>query len=405
MKKIFTILCACLVLAAVSNASAQSLRVLDDDLMQGSRICLLHVYEWNELATSVVVSEQDPFYVGGWNTTVTTDSQTGYLLLENGITGYPGPQPIRVDYTAGKVWLEAGDDVVFTLSGTSTVTTGTMTTTVDSTQYFYLINEDWLVNNGDYADIEGEIMEDGSIHFPGGFAYYIETSKTTTITRNGQVINQFTDQTDAATPLYRDTWLIVPNGKHEYTSQADGTTMSNDVYMRQSGDTVYVTNLWGYGGPECYMVLETGGTMTYPGQPFRDIPADMSTGGTGMWTNASSASALGNTGTATPQAIAWDLTVPVDGTETWQGWTDNSLTWTNGNEFVIPGGQPEFILGDVNRDGSVTISDVTALIDHLLSGDFEDSEDFSSQAADTSQDGNIGISDVTALIDMLLSGN
>ena len=347
-------LCACVGLASMTCASAQPLRVMNDAQMQGSRICLLHAYAWEDHSGDYVISgEQDPFYQGGWNTTVTAGSETGYLMLEGGITGYQGDQPLKVDYAAGKVWLEVSDDVVFTLSGTTTSTTGTMTTIVDSVQYFYLINEAWLIDESDYADVEGEILEDGSIHIPGGFAYYIETVKTTTRMRNGQVIDEFTDQTDDVSDIYRDTWLMVPNGKHEYTSQADGVTSSNDVYMRQSGDTVYVTNLWGFGGPESYMVLGNGGTMDYPSQPFRDIRAEMSTGGTGMWSNASSATSPGNTGMATAQAITWDLTVPVDGTETWQGWTDNKLTWTNGSEFVIPGDEPGFILGDVNRDGTV----------------------------------------------------
>jgi len=60
----------------------------------------------------------------------------------------------------------------------------------------------------------------------------------------------------------------------------------------------------------------------------------------------------------------------------------------------------DFILGDVNNDGFVTISDVTTLIDYLLSGG-----DINEKAADLTQDGSISIADVTALIDMLLSGN
>ena len=54
--------------------------------------------------------------------------------------------------------------------------------------------------------------------------------------------------------------------------------------------------------------------------------------------------------------------------------------------------------GDVNGDGSVNISDVTALIDILLSGEAPP------QSADCNQDSSVNISDVTALIDYLLSG-
>ena len=62
----------------------------------------------------------------------------------------------------------------------------------------------------------------------------------------------------------------------------------------------------------------------------------------------------------------------------------------------------EVLPGDVNNDGQVTILDVTVLIDHLLSGDFSEAEDFNPTNADI-DGGGISISDVTALIDILLS--
>ena len=51
--------------------------------------------------------------------------------------------------------------------------------------------------------------------------------------------------------------------------------------------------------------------------------------------------------------------------------------------------------GDVDRDGSVNISDVTCLIDNLLKG---------VAYGDVDQDGVVGIADVTSLIDYLLKG-
>ena len=57
--------------------------------------------------------------------------------------------------------------------------------------------------------------------------------------------------------------------------------------------------------------------------------------------------------------------------------------------------------GDVNKDGAVNIADVTALIDHLLSGD---TSLIDLTAADCLVDGAINIADVTALIDYLLIG-
>ena len=64
---------------------------------------------------------------------------------------------------------------------------------------------------------------------------------------------------------------------------------------------------------------------------------------------------------------------------------NNRLYYTDGTEFVIPGQEPEVLRGDVNRDGFVTISDVTALINALLSGQNELTEHFSPANADCDQ--------------------
>ena len=57
--------------------------------------------------------------------------------------------------------------------------------------------------------------------------------------------------------------------------------------------------------------------------------------------------------------------------------------------------------GDVNGDNNVNISDVTALIDYLLSGN---ASGINLSGADCNQDSSVNISDVTSLIDYLLSG-
>ena len=63
---------------------------------------------------------------------------------------------------------------------------------------------------------------------------------------------------------------------------------------------------------------------------------------------------------------------------------------------------PSFIVGDVDMDGNVNISDVTALIDYILTGNVTP---FDRDAADVDQNGNIDISDITALIDYILTGS
>ena len=70
--------------------------------------------------------------------------------------------------------------------------------------------------------------------------------------------------------------------------------------------------------------------------------------------------------------------------------------------LVVNGWKEPFVRGDVDEDGNISISDVTALIDYLLSGN---ASVISIDAADCDQDTNVSISDVTALIDYLLSGH
>ena len=60
--------------------------------------------------------------------------------------------------------------------------------------------------------------------------------------------------------------------------------------------------------------------------------------------------------------------------------------------------EPEFILGDVNGDGQVGITDITDLIDYILGAGV----DIDHLAADVNQDGTINIIDATELIDMML---
>jgi hypothetical protein len=58
--------------------------------------------------------------------------------------------------------------------------------------------------------------------------------------------------------------------------------------------------------------------------------------------------------------------------------------------------------GDVNGDNDVTIADVSALIDYLLTGD---PTGVNLAAANCNGDSDVSIADVSALIDYLFTGN
>ena len=69
---------------------------------------------------------------------------------------------------------------------------------------------------------------------------------------------------------------------------------------------------------------------------------------------------------------------------------------------TLAGSEPTVLRGDVNNNNEVTIADVTALIDYLLSGD---ATNINLAAADCNNNEEVTIADVTALIDYLLSGS
>ena len=367
--------------------------------LSGARICLLNLYDWEQNGS---VSQADPFLSGGWTTTIVNEGVSGYVTLRGGLSLYPVNQPMRVDLAAGTVTLEVNGDPIGTSTGSRTWTEGPVTVTVDSTRYYYFVNEDWLLHRGDYADVQGVIEDDGSIVIAQGYGYYIHTVVTTT-TRKGSTVTTLTDSMRTFSPIMRDTRLQMPNGQHQFVDEKDGTAHAVNVYMYQSNDTVWVTNLYGFGWRNNYMLLDADRVMTFPGQTIRDISNANNPGGDGVWYNttldAEENPVMGNTGSVSKDEITWGLMVPSDGDGLWWGYDENVLYFTDGTKFVIPSGPEPTLRGDVNEDGGVNIADVTDLIDMLLNGTAAGVAN-----ADCNGDGEVNIADVAALIDYLLTG-
>ncbi len=387
MKRIFALMCVCVCLTSITGLGA--------NVMTGDRICFLHPYKIVDGANGVKQAEPcDPLNIGGWVVTLVNNGQDGYMTIEGGLIDDVA-LPIKVNGSV--VTLEATNEPFASVSGSKTSGSSAYSVRVDSTLNYYLVNEAWALGQGNLADVQGSILADGSIEIADGFAYYFENVKTTTITINGQS-RVTTDTQRWVSMIYRDTKLVAPNGKHEYTDVETGETIVTGVFIRQSGETVYVMNLYGYGYGESYMELHSDGTVDYPGQPLLDV--DNALNPAGDWYNTDGSS-MGNQGNVTPAAITWGLTVPSDNAgAVAAGWRDNRLYFTDGSSFVVPGGG---IRGDVNQDGNVSIADVTALIDLLLAGN-EITDDIKA-VADCNQDGSVSIADVTALIDYLLGGS
>lgn len=73
----------------------------------------------------------------------------------------------------------------------------------------------------------------------------------------------------------------------------------------------------------------------------------------------------------------------------------NSSRAYNSNKTAIVGIQPDYILGDVNRDGEVNITDVTVAVNHVLSGKYD-------EVADINNDGQVTTTDTQLIVNKIL---
>ena len=112
-----------------------------------------------------------------------------------------------------------------------------------------------------------------------------------------------------------------------------------------------------------------------------------------------------------PLNISQRLTVAETGaTFNYDGWTGSaqSITLTNPTTSMqnLYGVEVRYakasLRGDVNRDGYITIADVTALVNIILGKDNVQPYKYDHDAADVNEDGPITIADVTALVNIIL---
>ena len=59
-------------------------------------------------------------------------------------------------------------------------------------------------------------------------------------------------------------------------------------------------------------------------------------------------------------------------------------------------------IGDVNRDGSITIADLTAQVNLILGNDAQDASGYDRDAADMNADGKVTTEDIEPLVNLLL---
>ena len=235
---------------------------LSADDFTGEKLLFWLAYEYNYDLDEIVLD--DDYMMGGWNVTVTEESE-GVLSVSDLSFGYP--VTINVNYDAKTAEMEMG--TLSTLHWSKTVGS----TRYDTTQVVMIVNEDYvLYPNVNLTNISGTLNENGSLYFPGSFCYYIlDYCKQT---RNNDVTY---DTIAMISNFFRETYLMTPNGKHDYIMQAwaegeNGENLgtifmpdTNDVYMYQADDTTAVIwNMWGLGNRGLVMYIHEDSTMEFP---------------------------------------------------------------------------------------------------------------------------------------------
>ena len=178
-----------------------------------------------------------------------------------------------------------------------------------------------------------------------------------------------------------------------YSDGTDGNMFGTEETFAYDGLTITATDTWtsdiypNYISEEQGLRLATGATLTLTAPPGYVI--------IGAW----------------PLNISHRLTLDQTGAvfnyEGWKG-SAQSITIANPNRSTqnLYGIEVRYakasLRGDVNRDGSITIADVTALVNIILGKDNVQPYKYDHDAADVNTDNGITIADVNALVTIVL---
>ncbi|MBQ6166833.1 MAG: dockerin type I repeat-containing protein [Muribaculaceae bacterium] len=465
-------------------------RVTEDALLNADPLFFGVTYGYDSEGDSFALTL--PVYQGGWNVDVENgenENEYNYYIYFQQI-----PNIINVDLANNTAEMLAG--AVWGGQWSDTVVSAKTTTIYDTTEYMIVVNEDFLLSDdAQLANIAGKVYNDGSIYFEDGWAFFDLAYTVKRVTRNNQTTTTYDTIAELYTPLYRDTWLMTPNGNHSYTMTSNGQTKSydNDVYMYQYDDTTAIVwNLWGFGFIGNEMYIHDDGNMMFPFQPcvYEDISAEGFDGysyvGYNWAYDGTYLTDEGNAGTCNPDEIAWSYSKigwPAEegtGVVAYPAFENNKLIFKDQDnyfwifgvtatpvityqvtddavlvnleveegaewlmvvgeeyaeelpyslprldedytvlvqaiaqvhgkdisevaelEITVPALEPQGLRGDVDQDGSVSIGDISALIDFALNGYYPN---VTAESADCDLDGSVTIGDISALIDFILNG-
>ncbi len=388
-------------------------RRLSADNVTGDKIMFMLGYDYNSDLGKVVLI--DDYLQGGWNATVTEESPG---VLKASYMYYYLPVTINVNYDAKTAEMEMGTLATFQWSNT----VGSIQ--YDTTQVVMIVNEDYILNapNGNLTNIPGTLNDEGSLHFPNGYCYYI--IEYCTKTQNGNVT---CDTISFRSPFLRDTYLMTPNGKHQYDAVDEVQGISwpeeDDVYMYQADDTTAIIwNMWTCGNRNMVMYIHEDGTMEFPSlqvaETYERINETLHPGiiyhnevynyaveliheNDSDYIDPWSASTTSTFGTVTPTEIAWDASIlftrgSYDEGSTWYPAycipypLHNKLTFTDGSQWFENQEEPDSNIifvdekvkalcvqnWDTSGDGELSYTEAAAVTD--LGRVFKDNSEITS---------------------------
>ncbi len=171
---------------------------------------------------------------------------------------------------------------------------------------------------------------------------------------NGPFMESWISSTGALANLLATQSLTLPAGNYQLQA-AVNATRQNDASLEVSGVTLFMDN-------------QSTSCHTANGVPeLFNVIAELEAGD-------------------------HEIGLSVEGTDAnWVAW-DNVILYYYGPTTI----------GDVNRDGQISIADVTALVNIILGKDNTEPYLYDHKAADVNRDQNVSIADVTALVNIIL---
>ena len=82
-------------------------------------------------------------------------------------------------------------------------------------------------------------------------------------------------------------------------------------------------------------------------------------------------------------------------------WSINEIQNPNENRWITVSNTP-VILGDVNGDGLVNVTDIVATVNYIME---KPSDNFNKDAADLNGDGLVNVTDIVKMVSIIMSGN